>query len=140
MEDDFDFGFSEDPKFSVERYEEMVRNKDQYFFDSQAFEGIIDFYIEKNDPIKALQVVDYAVSQHPFIATFFIKQAQLFTIVSQTNRALDALNKAQSLEPSEIDIYLIRGGILSTLERYDEAMHELNIALELSESGVEVHM
>ena len=29
MEDDFEFDFTEDPKFSVERYEEMIRNKDQ---------------------------------------------------------------------------------------------------------------
>ena len=58
MEDDFEFEFSEDPKFSVERYEEMIRNQDQYFFDAQAFENIIDYYIEKNDPIKALQNFD----------------------------------------------------------------------------------
>jgi len=64
MEEDFEFDFSEDPRFSVERYEEMIRNQDQYFFDAQAFENIIDYYIEKSDPIKALQVVDYAVSQH----------------------------------------------------------------------------
>ena len=60
MEEDFEFGFTEDPKFSVERYEEMIRNHDQYFFDAQAFENIIDYYIEKNDPAKALQVVEYA--------------------------------------------------------------------------------
>ena len=56
MEEEFEFGFTEDPKFSVERYEEMIRNHDQYFFDAQAFENIIDYYIEKNDPPKALQV------------------------------------------------------------------------------------
>src|SRR5690606_15215819 len=105
MEDDFDFGFTEDPKYSVERYEEMIRNKDQYFFDSQAFEGIIDFYIEKDDPIKALQVVEYAVSQHPFIAIFFIKQAQLYSIISEYENALQSLSRAETLEPSEIDIY-----------------------------------
>src|SRR5690606_17193071 len=138
MEDDYDFGFTEDPKFSVERYEEMIRNKEHYFFDSQAFEGIIDFYIEKNDPIKALQVVDYAVSQHPYVASFFIKQAQLLTIVSKTEQAFEALEKAQSLEPSEIEIYLIRGGIFSTLGRFDEAMAELNTALSLSENSADV--
>jgi hypothetical protein len=45
MEEEFEFGFSEDPKFSVERYEEMIRNQDQYFFDAQAFENIIDYYL-----------------------------------------------------------------------------------------------
>ena len=45
MEDDFEFGSPEEQKFSVERYEEMIRNQDQYFFDTQAFEGIIEYYI-----------------------------------------------------------------------------------------------
>src|SRR5476649_2832477 len=101
MEEDFEFDFSEDPRFSVERYEEMIRNKDQYFFDAQAFESIVDYYIEKNDPIKALQVVEYAVAQHPFVATFFIKQAQLFLMTNQIDRAFEALRKAEILEPSE---------------------------------------
>ena len=50
MEEEFEFGFNDDAQHSVERYEEMIRNQDQYFFDAQAFEYIIDNYIEKNDP------------------------------------------------------------------------------------------
>ena len=46
MEEDFEFEFTEDPKLSVERYEEMIRNHDQYFFDSLAFENIIDYKLK----------------------------------------------------------------------------------------------
>jgi hypothetical protein len=46
MDEDFDYNDAEDLRFSVERYEEMIRNKDQYFFDAQSFEGIIDYFIE----------------------------------------------------------------------------------------------
>jgi predicted Zn-dependent protease len=87
MEDEYEFGFAEDPKFSVERYEEMIRNHDQYFFDAHAFESIIDYYIEKNDPAKALQVVEYARAQHPFAAVFLIKQAQLLVVTNQVTEA-----------------------------------------------------
>ncbi|MGO1723484.1 MAG: tetratricopeptide repeat protein, partial [Sphingobacterium sp.] len=76
MEEDFEFGSPEEQRFSVDRYEEMLRNEDQYFFDAKAFEGIIDYYIYKNDPIKALQVVEFAGAQHPFETTFLIKKAQ----------------------------------------------------------------
>lgn len=78
MEEDFEFENPEERKISVDRYEEMLRNEDQYFFDSKAFEGIIDYYAEKNDPVKALQVTEFAISQHPFDITFLLKQAQLF--------------------------------------------------------------
>src|SRR3546814_10033973 len=102
MEDDFEYGPAEDPKLSVERYEEMIRNKDQYFFDTQAFEGIIEYYMDKNDPIKALQVVDYAVSQHPFAAVFYLKQAQLFAVTNQFAHALDALEKRSEEHTSDL--------------------------------------
>ena len=38
-------------RYSIERYEEMIRNKDAYFFDVDAFVNIVDYYIEKNDPV-----------------------------------------------------------------------------------------
>lgn len=122
MEEEFEFGFSEDPKFSVERYEEMIRNQDQYFFDAQAFENIIDYYIEKNDPIKALQVVEYALSQHPFVSVFLVKQAQLFLVTNQLNKAFAALDKAETLEASDPDIYTLRGTIFEGLEQHAEAL------------------
>lgn len=31
MEEEFEFEFNEDAQNSVERYEEMIRNEDQYF-------------------------------------------------------------------------------------------------------------
>src|SRR5580693_107960 len=102
MEEDFEFGFTEDPKFSVERYEEMIRNHDQYFFDAQAFENIIDYYIEKNDPAKALQVVEYACNQHPFAAVFLIKQAQLFVVTNRVSDAFLALEKRSEEHTSEL--------------------------------------
>ena len=118
MEEEFEFGFTEDPKFSVERYEEMIRNHDQYFFDAQAFENIIDYYIEKNDPAKALQVAEYALNQHPFAAVFLIKQAQLLAVTNHVDEAFAALEKAATLEASDADIYIIRGNLYESMERF----------------------
>src|ERR1700735_651867 len=117
MEEEFEFDPAEDAKFSVERYEEMIRDHDQYFFDAQAFENIIDHYIEKNDPAKALQVAEYALNQHPFAAVFLIKKAQLLVIANQVTEAFAALEKAAMLEASDPDIYLIRGNMYESMER-----------------------
>src|SRR5690554_2095748 len=125
MEDDFDYGSAEDAKFSVARYEEMLRNQDQYFFDSSAFEGIIDYYIDKNDPAKALQVVGFAVNQHPFAAVFYLREAQLRAMTGQYDEALKALDKAESLEPSEGEIALVKAGVLGSMGEYEEALHYL---------------
>ena len=131
MEEDFEFGFTEDPKFSVERYEEMIRNHDQYFFDAQAFENIIDYYIEKNDPAKALQVSEYARNQHPFAAVFLIKQAQLLVVTNRAAEAFAALDKAAMLEASDADIYIIRGNLYESMERFDEALDSVDRAIAI---------
>jgi len=138
MEEEFNFDFSDDAQRSVERYEEMLRNQDQYFFDAQAFENIIDFYIENNDPVKALQVIEYALNQHPYAAVFLIKQAQLFFVTDQLERAFFALEKAEMLEASEPEIYVLRGNIYNSLERYQEALDNFKKALTISENTDEI--
>jgi hypothetical protein len=60
-------------RYSIERYEEMIRNKDAYFFDVDAFVNIVDYYIERNDPVKALQVIEYAQDQHPDSVEFLLR-------------------------------------------------------------------
>ncbi len=138
MEEEFLFDFSDDAQRSVERYEEMIRNEDQYFFDAQAFENIIDYYIDKSDPVKALQVIEYALNQHPYAAVFLVKQAQLFFVTDQTERAFLALQKAEMLEASEAEIYILRGNIYNSLERYSEALDNFQIALGFAETTDEI--
>ena len=140
MDEEFEYNDSEELRFSVERYEEMIRNKDQYFFDAQAFEGIIDYFIEKNDPIKALQVVEYAMSQHPYATVFLIKQAQLLVVTNRAQEALELLEKAESLEGSNADIYLIRGSIYEKFELFDQAIEQYNLAIEYAEELDEIHL
>ena len=139
MEEEFDFESPEERKISVDRYEEMIRNEDQYFFDSKAFEGIIDYYIEINDPIKALHVADYAINQHPFDITFLLKQAQLYSSTQQFDKALHALAKAELLEPSEGDIFFIRGGVYGSRGQFNEAKEQLFQALSLSDNKDEIY-
>src|SRR5690606_29494388 len=127
MEDDFNF--AEDPKFSVERYEKMIREKDQYFFDSQTFDGMIDYYMDKNDAIKAIQVSLFAIKQHPYEVVFLIKLAQVYLAINKITEVFDTLEKAEYLEPSNADIYMIRGGAYHALKRYEDAMEQYNKAL-----------
>src|SRR6218665_1582323 len=138
MEEEFEFDFNEDAQNSVERYEEMIRNEDQYFFDTQAFEYIIDNYIEKNDPVKALEVIDFALSQHPYAAVFLIKQAQLLLFTNEVDRAFAALEKAEMLEASEADIYILRGNIYQNMDRHAEALENYEKALALAETTDEI--
>ena len=129
MEDDFEYGSAEDAENSVARYEEMIRNKDQYFFDAQAFEAIIDYYAEKEDVNNALQVIEFAINQHPYAAVFHLKAAQLHAMNGHFAEALSALDKAELFEPSDGDIYLTKARVLGSLGHYDQSLALLEKAL-----------
>ncbi|NGM90510.1 tetratricopeptide repeat protein, partial [Parapusillimonas sp. SGNA-6] len=139
MEEEFEFGSPEEQKQSVDRYEEMIRNDDQYFFDAAAFESIIDYYALKNDPVKALQVIGFAINQHPFETIFLVKQAQIYASIQNFDEALAALEKAELLEPSEGDIYLIRGTIYSSMGWFDDAEENLKKALHSADNKEDVY-
>src|SRR5690606_31879124 len=139
MEEEFEFGSPEEQRVSVDRYEEMLRNEDQYFFDSKAFEDIIDYYITKNDPIKCLEVIEFASAQHPFKISFLIKKAQVLANTFQYEPALQALSKAELLEPSESEINLIRGAIYICLQEIDLAEESFYKGLENSSAKDEVY-
>ena len=105
-------------RYSIERYEEMIRNKDAYFFDVDAFVNIVDYYIEKNDPVKALQVIEYAQDQHPDSVEFLLREAQLLAMVERFDDALYILSKAEKITPLDPDLYMIRGSIYSQLQQF----------------------
>ena len=111
----------------------MLRTEDTYFFDVDAFVNIIDYYIDKNDPVKALQVIDFAQQQHPGSFEFMLRKAQLLAMVERYQEALDILDEAEQVIPKEPDLYMIRGSIFSQQERYDMAIESFNKAIPLAD-------
>src|SRR5436190_11397131 len=102
-EEEFDNARDEQSQieYSIQRYEEMLRNKDAYFFDVDAFLNIVDFYIEKNDPVNSLQVIEFARQQHPASVEFLLREAQLLSMVERHNEALSILDHAEQLSPTD---------------------------------------
>src|SRR5690606_5674745 len=139
MEEDFEFGSPEEQKISVDRYEEMLRNQDQYFFDAKAFESIIEYYIDKNDPAKALQVAEYATAQHPYESIFLSRKAFLLMRTQQYAEALDTANKACILEPNSVEICLLKGGIYLHMCEIDTAEELFLKAVELEPDSAEAY-
>ncbi len=130
-EEEFEFdNQSPDTIENVARFEEMLRNNATYFFDASAFEHIIHFFLDKNDPVKALQVCEYAVEQYPFEVDFHIKQAQIYSVTNQVQSAMAALDKASVLEMNNADIWFVRGNLFDKIEKHTEAIECYENALK----------
>ncbi len=118
---------------TVRRYEEMRRKRESYFFDVDALQRIIEHFIERIEFSKALEVARYGLKLHPASVLFKVKEAHLFALTGQEDKALEILTEAEAISPYDIDLHLIRGNIYNSLERYQEAIRCYKQALELSD-------
>src|SRR3972149_2334088 len=97
----------------VVRFEDMLNNGNQSFFDVEEFEDIIDYYFEKNDSNKSLQAIDFAINQYPFSTVFFLRKAQIYAAINQSQKALEILSYVESMEPSNTELFMTKGSIYS---------------------------
>jgi tetratricopeptide (TPR) repeat protein len=128
----------EDIHLLVRQYEEMLNKDGVGFFEKKQFTQLINYY-EANDKIKkALNVIENALEQHPFSATFYIRKAQFLIDDNKEPEALELLEQAELYDASEIDIYLLRADILSTYRRFEEALDILEFAgIKMSKSDLD---
>jgi protein O-mannosyl-transferase len=83
-----------------------------------------------NQPQKALQALHRSVEINPAAKTW-ANLAVVEAKLENTPAALEALEKAQALDPNLAMVYLYRGGIYQAMARYREAAAEYGHALAL---------
>lgn len=113
----------------VNQYESMLQNNGNCFFEQGSFQQIIEFYEEKLEYQKAVEVIDMALKQHPYSAVFLIKKAQFLFDARLCENALSLLDTAEVLAPNEIEAILLRAEIYSYLGNATEAIELLETAL-----------
>ena len=116
----------------VEKYEDSIRNNISLFLDSDSFEILIDFYAIRGELQNAMNAVDKALVQYPFSSSLLIKKAEILFENKVCNEALEYLDKAESIDHSEPDIFLIRAEIFTFLSRYQEAITLLENRIPIS--------
>jgi tetratricopeptide (TPR) repeat protein len=118
---------------TIKRFEEMRRNKEQYFFDVDALVKIIEHYTDTLQYEKALDVMLYAHSMHPQTVTLKLKEAHLYALMGKEQKALSLLEEVEHINPFDIDVHLIRGNIYNSLEQYPRAIACFKKALEMAD-------
>ncbi len=115
------------------QFENMLRNNQSCFLGHDGYEHLIEYYEDCFEFLKAMTVTDYALEQHPFSATFLIKKASLLYESKKCTEALDLLERASVLAPSELEVFLLQAEIFTHLEEYAEARDLLEQALHYAD-------
>jgi len=131
MKGDFENNFFNNREFGalVSKYEQMLKNRLNYYFDVEDFEQIVEYYMDMDQNGKALKAIEYAFQLHPDALPLRIKKAQIHLKEKKPERALNSLETIENIESMNSEIYLTKGHSLLLLgnvadseEYYDKAL------------------
>ena len=128
-----EFRKREEEEELVRQFEEILKRKTAAFFDLEAYETIIYYYMDRAKHKKALQAVQMAMTQYPYSNELVAVKAQVLSNLQQYDEALQLLEEAINLHPGDLDIILSMGSIHSLQGNPDKA-------LELYRKGYEIRV
>lgn len=129
-------------RYLVNSYEDMLCSGNLQFMDIADFERVIHYYDDTGRLDEALLATDYALAQHAYTTTFYLQKAQLLIDKSSENKALQFLDRAESIDATEIQIFLLRAQAYQDLGDYDLAYSALERAelIATEKEQVSVHL
>lgn len=106
----------------ISEYEAMSQKGTVVFYEETVFTQIIDYYENEGCIDLALAVVDVALEQHLFSAYLYCKKASLLAQQRRATAALEAIQQAEVLAPSDCEVKLIKAEVLSLMGDFSLAL------------------
>lgn len=123
----------EEYRFSLSKFESMLKTNSVYFFDSTEFEEIIQFYIDSGKFSRAKRAIAIGLSQHPNLLSLKVLNCELMILENQTEKAFSQLKELQNLDPKNEEIYYLQAQIYSKKNNHKQAVKLLTKASLLTE-------
>ena len=120
----------EEMKELLRHYTNLREGKSSSFIEEESFERIIDYYDDKEDLSAALEAVDYGIQQYPYSALLQIKKADLLIATRHYKEALNLLEKAELLDGTDINVYILKTDAYLALDQQKKAALLLEQAIE----------
>lgn len=114
----------------AKRFEKFVKSGEQFYFDTEEFEVLIDYYQNKSELEKARMSLDYAFRYFPENDFLKIRLARQLAAEGKIEEGLKMLEPLEVRNPNEPDVFLTRGSIYNIASKYELAIAEYNKALE----------
>jgi tetratricopeptide (TPR) repeat protein len=136
MSEERDWFFEEEELLSaVNRFEEMLRNNTRNFFDVHELEGIINYYIDRNNFPKAATAAEYGYKLFPASTIIQLKIAQLLLDRGKLNESMSILNRLEQIEGSNYEVFILKGTAFNMLGKVSEAQMQFDKAVSLTEEN-----
>lgn len=133
FEEEDRFNEEEDFEPSIQRYEQMLKYNERYFFDVEEVEVIADHYLDEGNLNNAINALDFGLSLHPKSSDLLLKKAQLLASIGKLKAAHSLLDQVVSLDGEMEEIYITRANLYSQEHKHDKAIEYFQRALDVTE-------
>ena len=123
----------EEMKELLSQYNNFKSGKKFNFIEEDSFERIIDYFDENDDLQSAVEAANYAVEQFPYSSILHIKKADLLIATRKYHDALALLDKAEILDSSDINLYILKTDAHLALDNQEKAAAILEQAINVFE-------
>jgi len=117
-------------------YEAMSQKGTVAFYEETVFSQIIDYYVSESAIDLALEATNIGLSQHLYSTLLYCKKAELLALQKQEDAALNAIQHAEVLSPSDYEVKLIKAEVLGLFGEHSNALSiisELKVACHLEQ-------
>jgi tetratricopeptide (TPR) repeat protein len=117
----------------VKRFERMVEDNDQHYFDLEEFEAIIGHYLGFGEIQNAKKVLQYASSLFPENLMLQLREAQILASIGKHIQAIPRLKTLLAFEPNNEEIHLTLANIYGQIKEHRYAIKHFWKALNNSD-------
>jgi len=130
-EEEDDNQFDDQFNFELDRFENMIKYDEAYYFDPEVLVLIIDNYIIKNHLKQALTAVEFGINQHPSHSNFNLKKAQIYSTTGQLKESLLLLQTLEKIDSFNSEVHITIANVFSQLRDHKKAIKYYEKALSI---------
>ncbi|WP_090027467.1 tetratricopeptide repeat protein [Chryseobacterium oleae] len=123
----------------VKKFEEMMENNDEFYFDTEELEDIIVYYLELGDFNYADNAVNYGLKLHPNSLDIKIKRLEILLEWEDYNTAKELIDELKGASMENTDFMVCYAKYYSNLGNPRKAIDICKKALELQEEENFLH-
>jgi tetratricopeptide (TPR) repeat protein len=124
----------------LQKYMKLKQGKTFSFIEEDEFEQIVEYFLNQDNQEDALDAAAIAVDQFPYSSTLILMKADVLLTLRRYEETLEAIEKAELLNPKEISIYIIKTDALLATDQQELAAEVLESALNLFEGQDKIEL
>ncbi|HLY69002.1 MAG TPA: tetratricopeptide repeat protein [Puia sp.] len=131
---------SDEIKELLKQFRNLQNGRGNSFLHEDDFEKIIDYFDETENLQNAIEAVELGIEQYPYSSALLVKKADLMIATRQYDKALEILEKAELLDGSDINIYILKTDAYLALDKQSKAVSLLENALKHFEGAERIEL